>query len=316
MSKPHQPTAQTPVGRALPEDRDGAADAAGQRVRHGRQRRAPALPSARMPQALGRLAQLAAEVADQQGGDDDQAGDDGRDQREGDRARAGEDPDPEAEPGQQDGPHEDGVEQHQHRRHPERHERGRQPVAPKGPRRQGDASDAARREQSRRGQARQGDAVALRPSDPGLVADHAPEERHVAGEGRDLEEQSGGEPAGLALVEPPPGVAEAREVRQHDVESAQGDRGERQADQQLFPGYASGCFVHSPRKVPGCRLRLRVALQSTEVKNHTRFISDDPSVVPGRHVEAVAGPKLALGSIVHFQRHAAFEDVADVLDLA
>ena len=249
-------------------------------------------------------------------------------QRERDRARAREDPDAQAEPREQDGPHVDRVEKDQHRRHPERHEGGGQPVASKRPRRQRDASDPAGREQPRGGQARQGDPVALRPTDAGLVADHAPEERDVAGEGRDLEEQAGGEPARFALVEPPPGVAEAREVRQHDVESAQRDRREGEADQQLLPGYASGCLVHSRRKVPGRHRRgrprlaigqvrgargldrawlsrLRVALRPTEAKNDTRFISDDPSVVPWRHVEAVAGPKLALGSVVHFQRHAA-----------
>ena len=236
MSNPHQPTAQTPVGRALPEDLDGAADAARKGVRHGRQGRAPALPPARMPQPLGRLAQLAAEVADQQRGDDDQSGDDGRDQRECDGARAREDSGPQAEPGEQDCPHVDRVEQHQQRRHPERHQRGGQPVPPQRPGRQRDAADPAGREQPGGGQARQGDPVALRPADPGLVPDHSAEQRDVTEEGGDLEEQAGGEPSRFSLVEPPPGVAQARDVGQHDVEGAQRGRGEGQADQQLLPG--------------------------------------------------------------------------------
>jgi hypothetical protein len=42
----------------------------------------------------------------------------------------------------------------------------------------------------------------------------------------------------------------------------------------------------------------------------------DPRVVAGRHVEGLARAELALGAVVHTKRHPAFEDVADVLNLA
>jgi len=51
-----------------------------------------------------------------------------------------------------------------------------------------------------------------------------------------------------------------------------------------------------------------VALQATEVEKHAFLVADDPSIVPRRHVESIAGTKLALGSIIHSQRHAAFQN--------
>ena len=220
-----------PVDRSLPEDRDGAAHPAREGVRHGRQAGPPALAAARVAQPLGRLPQLTAEVANQQRRDDDQPRDDRRDQREGNRARPREDADPEAEPGDQDRSHEDGVEEHQQRRHAESDQRSRESIASQRPRRQGDAADPTSRQKPRRSQARQRDPVALCPADPRLVPDHSPEQRDVAEERGDLEEQTGGQPPGLALVQPPPGVAQTGEIRQHDVEGAEGDRGEGQADQ-------------------------------------------------------------------------------------
>ena len=59
-----------------------------------------------------------------------------------------------------------------------------------------------------------------------------------------------------------------------------------------------------------------VALQTAEVEQHALLVADDPSVVPRRHVERIARTELALGSIIHPHRHSAFQNVADVLDLA
>jgi hypothetical protein len=61
---------------------------------------------------------------------------------------------------------------------------------------------------------------------------------------------------------------------------------------------------------------LGVSLQAPEVQQHARFVADDPRVVTGRHVEGVARSELALGAVVHAERHTAFKDVADVLNLA
>src|SRR5664280_2991958 len=61
---------------------------------------------------------------------------------------------------------------------------------------------------------------------------------------------------------------------------------------------------------------LRVSLQTAEVEYHARLIAHYPGVVPGRHVEGVAGTELALGPVVHSERHAALEHIADVLHLA
>src|SRR5262249_37507829 len=62
--------------------------------------------------------------------------------------------------------------------------------------------------------------------------------------------------------------------------------------------------------------RRGVALQAAEVEQHAGVLADDPRVVPRRHVEGIAGAELTLAAIVHPQRHAPLEHVADVLDLA
>jgi hypothetical protein len=62
--------------------------------------------------------------------------------------------------------------------------------------------------------------------------------------------------------------------------------------------------------------RLRVPLQAPEVQQDARLIADDPSVVPGRHVKGLAGAELALSAVIHLQRHAALEDIPDVVNLA
>src|SRR5438270_2830688 len=62
--------------------------------------------------------------------------------------------------------------------------------------------------------------------------------------------------------------------------------------------------------------RLRVTLQTAEVEHHAGLLADDPGVVPRRHVKRLAWPELALAAVVHPQRHAAFQDVADVVYLA
>ena len=62
--------------------------------------------------------------------------------------------------------------------------------------------------------------------------------------------------------------------------------------------------------------RLGVTLKAPEVQQHAGLIADDTSVVAGRNVEGVAPAELALGAVIHLQRHAALEHVADVLDLA
>src|SRR5258708_36491924 len=61
--------------------------------------------------------------------------------------------------------------------------------------------------------------------------------------------------------------------------------------------------------------RLRVALQAAEVEDQAGLVADDPRVVARRHVKGVAGSELLLGAVVHLQRHATLQDVADVLDL-
>src|SRR3954451_3233914 len=61
---------------------------------------------------------------------------------------------------------------------------------------------------------------------------------------------------------------------------------------------------------------LGVSLQAPEVQQNARFVADDPGVVAGRHVERLARSELTLGAVVHAERHPAFEDVADVLNLA
>jgi hypothetical protein len=119
---------------------------------------------------------------------------------------------------------------------------------------------------------------------------------------------------------------EDRQARADDAEDGQqeadhpGDSGDTAHDDHpvgaLLANALRGVAGSALEIGHGCSARLRVALQATEVQQHTGLVSDDPRVVARRHVERVARAELALGAVVHQQRHAALKDVADVLDLA
>jgi hypothetical protein len=73
--------------------------------------------------------------------------------------------------------------------------------------------------------------------------------------------------------------------------------------------------------MPACQAcdrsaRLGVSLQAAEVEQLAGLLSDDPCIVTRRHVKGIPWPELALGAIVHPQRHLALQDIADVLGLA
>src|SRR5208283_2058402 len=44
----------------------------------------------------------------------------------------------------------------------------------------------------------------------------------------------------------------------------------------------------------------------------TALIANDPSVVPGRHIECITGAVLDLRTVVHLHDHASFKDIAGV----
>jgi hypothetical protein len=85
-----------------------------------------------------------------------------------------------------------------------------------------------------------------------------------------------------------------------DTATAATVRHGRGADDHLDPR-SGRCGARGLRRLSA---RLRVAFESPKVENHAALVAEDPRVVPGRHVEGVAGSELPLAAVVHSQRHA------------
>jgi hypothetical protein len=55
------------------------------------------------------------------------------------------------------------------------------------------------------------------------------------------------------------------------------------------------------------RSALRVVGEALPVDHHTRFVANDPGIMPGRADHQVTGAELVLGAIVHLDFHLGFD---------
>ena len=271
MSNPHQADRpeQGRVLRAYQADRGPHAAGPGRR-RLRQPDREPFDPAPAGGQPAHHAGHVAREHRDAEEQHDHHGAEDRRHDRDRERATSGDHAEIQADAVDHQRDHVDRVQDHRERDQPAGDDPHAHPGAAQRPCRQRDPARAGRGEQAGRRQPGHRDLVALAPVDPRFAADeHAAEQPHVAAEREHLEQRGQREPPAVPVLDSVPGLLQAEQLRQHEVQERQRRDDEQGGGQQPASGEAqarhlgvvviagvrprSGRFHRPRRSRPGSR---------------------------------------------------------------